>query len=323
MENSFNTLKSASMADISIKGDAFFGYANNGSMNADNVDTNRVRLQVTGKSGGTTVNAQLRTTGTNSDAGSAYFDILSMSTKIGDINVKAGDFYGTVGLGARSATREKDNALSLSTKVGDIKVGMFTHNGSAASGSSSTNVSAAGKIGGAAVKVIHNPSSDWTDVSLKGTFNGILVAAELWDDGSDTDNDTTLIHVGGKAGDFKWDVAQLKNDTVTASNHRFAPLGSMLVGTGARGGTSTAVANTSDFTKITGVAVSTKVVGNTVKAIYTKNTLGADDKVTGTELILTRDVSGAKLTANLAKLSGHDTVANNGTNKGIRFDVKF
>jgi hypothetical protein len=45
--------------------------------------------------------------------------------------------------------------------------------------------------------------------------------------------------------------------------------------------------------------------------------------VTGAELIFTRAVIGGKLTANLAKLSGHDTDNMNATNRGVRFDVKF
>jgi hypothetical protein len=65
------------------------------------------------------------------------------------------------------------------------------------------------------------------------------------------------------------------------------------------------------------------MAGNTIKAIYTKNTIGANDKVTGAELIFTRAMSGGKLTANLAKLSGSDTEASNATNRGVRFDVKF
>jgi hypothetical protein len=40
-----------------------------------------------------------------------------------------------------------------------------------------TYVSIATKIAGAKVKVINNPKSKWTDLSVKGTFGGILVAA--------------------------------------------------------------------------------------------------------------------------------------------------
>jgi hypothetical protein len=40
--------------------------------------------------------------------------------------------------------------------------------------------------------------------------------------------------------------------------------------------------------------------------------------VTGAELIFTRAMSGGKLTANLAKLSGSDTEALNATNRGVK-----
>jgi hypothetical protein len=53
----------------------------------------------------------------------------------------------------------------------------------------------------------------------------------------------------------------------------------MLVGKSARGGTSTAAASVGAFSKILGVSVSTKMAGNTIKAIYTKNTKGTVDKV--------------------------------------------
>ncbi len=106
----------------------------------------------------------------------------------------------------------------------------------------------------------------------------------------------------------------------------------MLIGKGARGGTTTAAANVGQFSKILGLAVKTKLAGNTVKAIFTKNTLFAgaaistvEDKVTGMELILTRPLSGGMLTANLGKVSGANTDNDvlNATNKGLRFDVKF
>jgi hypothetical protein len=48
----------------------------------------------------------------------------------------------------------------------------------------------------------------------------------------------------------------------------------MLVGVRARGITATAAAAVGEFSKILGVSVSTKMAGNTIKAIYTKNTMG-------------------------------------------------
>jgi hypothetical protein len=84
-----------------------------------------------------------------------------------------------------------------------------------------------------------------------------------------------LYYLPGKVGTVKWDVAQYKNkDAAAGLNAKFAPLGSMLVGPSARGVTATAAGAVGEFSKILGVAVSTKMAGNTIKAIYTKNTMG-------------------------------------------------
>jgi hypothetical protein len=73
-------------------------------------------------------------------------------------------------------------------------------------------------------------------ISAKGTFGGILVAAEHHKQkaagtSTNVEQKVTVLHVGGKAGAIKWDVAQYKNkDANAGSNAKFAPLGSMLVG---------------------------------------------------------------------------------------------
>ena len=367
------------MADISIKGDAYLQYADKGigQSGSTTVNTKRVNLNVIGKFGVTKVVASFRTDDQNANRSSASnLHQFYITTKVGPVNVKAGDFYSTIGLGAWSKGEKSTDALSLSTKVGPVTLGIYTTNGGTASSeglatitipavaavaavpatattpavaavaavpahtvnvptidhvhvASTTHVSIAADIAGAKVKIINNPKAKWTNLSAKGTFGGILVAAEHHKQkaagtSTNVEQKVTLLHVGGKVGAVKWDVAQYKNkDAAAAHNAKFAPLGSMLVGTKARGVTATAIANTGMFSKILGASVSAKMAGNTIKAIYTKNTIGANDKVTGAELIFTRAMSGGKLTANLAKLSGSDTEASNATNRGVRFDVKF
>ena len=331
------TMASASMADISIKGDAYIQYADKGISNNGSVTANskRVNLNVIGKSGATTVVASFRTDdNTRARSGASNLPQFYITTKVGPVNVKAGDFYSTIGLGAWSKSEARTDALSLSTKVGPVTLGVHTADGTTKDSSSgavsvpgTTHVSVAVKIASAKVKVINNPNAKWTDISASGTFGGISVAAEHLKQKSvngDPEEKVTLLHVGGKVGTVKWDVAQYKNkDAVSGDNAKFAPLGSMLVGKKARGITTTAAANTGDFSKILGASISAKVAGSTIKVIYSKNTLGVADKVTGAELIFTRAVIGGKLTANLAKLSGHETDNKNATNRGVRFDVKF
>ena len=326
------TMASASMADISIKGDAYLQYADmSTNVNGSNTENRkRINLNVIGKSGATTVVASFRTDDKVAGARAKASNLhqFYITTKVGPVNVKAGDFYSTIGLGAWSKSGSRSDALSLSTKVGPVTLGVHTSVGGP-SGliiAGITYVSIATKIAGAKVKVINNPKSKWTDLSVKGTFGGILVAAEHFKRRSVNAHPIekiTLLHIGGKAGPIKWDVAQYKNRNVAVGNAKLAPLGSMLIGTRARGSTQTAAANVDDFSKILGVALSTKAAGATIKAIYSKNTYGAADKVTGAELILTHAMSGGKLTANLAKLSGAEFDVMNGTNKGIRFDIKF
>ncbi|VVH51013.1 hypothetical protein BPUTSESOX_1778 [uncultured Gammaproteobacteria bacterium] len=349
------TMASASMADISIKGDAYIQYADRGIGNSGSitVNTKRVNLNVIGKFGATTVVSSFRTDDNDANrSGASNLHQFYIATKVGPVNVKAGDFYSTIGLGAWSKSEKSTDALSLSTKVGPVTLGVYTTTGGDVDNvvetvdpntsvvtvvttadakhiASTTHVSIAADIAGAKIKVIDNPKAKWTNLSAKGTFGGILVAAEHHKQKSVTvpsvaEGTITLLHVGGKVGTVKWDVAQYKNkDLVSGDNAKFAPLGSMLVGTKARGITATAAANAGDFSKILGASISAKVAGSTIKVIYTKNTLGATDKVTGAELIFTRAVIGGKLTANLAKLSGHDTDNMNATNRGVRFDVKF
>jgi len=357
------TMTSVSMADISITGDAYFSYADQaigmGAM-SKTANTKRVNINVKGQSGNTTVVASARGDDQKADTRTSKLSLhqFYVTTKAGPIDIKAGDFYGTIGLGAFSKSEKKTDALVLSTNIGPTKLGIYTNDSSKMS--SSTNIFASTKIAGAKVKVHHNPDSDtgWTNFMAKGTFGGILVAAE--NHAAKNDKDVTLVHIGGKVGSVSWDVAQVKNDmshtglsnsyttkvnddgdmivtaTGTNNNSKFAPLGSMLIGKGARGGTATAAANIGQLSKILGVAISTKLAGNTVKAIFSKatmfskadmyndNTMNAmSEKVTGTELILTRPLSGGKLTVNLGKLSGADNKALNDTNKGLRFDVKF
>jgi hypothetical protein len=93
----------------------------------------------------------------------------------------------------------------------------------------------------------------------------------------------------------------------------------------------TAVANVGQFTSIVGVAVSTKLLGNTVKSIYSSSQMptgvGSEEKVTDRELIVTRPLGGSKLTANFGKFSGFSDNSPlkimNASNKGLRLDVKF
>lgn len=363
------TMSVAATAGVSITGDAYVSFASQDVTDVNNIynpnnnrDNQRVRVKVVGSVGDTEVVAVIRNDGdtkvnSNSatdDLGRLYTDSLYLTTKIGTVSVKAGDYWGTIGLGAHSMAAAKKNAIAVSTDIGtNWKIGLFTANGSnsdGVDGSKSTNINVSGKITPAiTVGAVHSSNGDFNDYSAKITvpFGGISIAAEYWDDTTNgaTENDTTFLQIGG-GNTFKWDVAYIENDiglfttnsfgvqksmpTDSHTTDKLAPLGSMLIGRGARGTTATAVADVRNFTEILGVAVSTQAFGNTIKAIYTDNTLGDKDDVKGLELIVSRPLAhGATITANIGKVSDLDDGTkskydlDDGTNTGIRLDVKF
>ncbi|MBE8190348.1 MAG: hypothetical protein HAW58_05775, partial [Candidatus Thioglobus sp.] len=181
----------ATFADISIKGDAHFQYGNintdakSSLIQAERKDSNatqqRVRLHVTGKSGDSTVKLGLRNDGRTrvsggnqasegadpsgsgaglggSDSSQLNVDYLYLTTKVGGLNIKAGDWWDTTGLGLARKGKADADRIEFSTKVGGWKLGFET------GASSNSNVySAIGKVGAFNVKFEHN-----TAVSLDG-----------------------------------------------------------------------------------------------------------------------------------------------------------
>jgi hypothetical protein len=90
------TMASASMADISIKGDAYIQYVDRGigGSGSDTENHKRVNLNVIGKSGATTVVASFRTDdNTMARSGASNLHQFYITTKVGPVNVKAGDFW--------------------------------------------------------------------------------------------------------------------------------------------------------------------------------------------------------------------------------------
>lgn len=279
------TMSAASFADISIKGDAEFQYAriNNdsaiavgGKPNAKsatnsgqstNATRQRVRLHVTGKSGDTTVKLGLRNDGrTRVSGGAAYsdraristsdagnpstgsqfnVDYLYLTTKLGGLSIKAGDWWDTTGLGVARKGKADADRVEFSAKLVGWKLGFET-----GASSSSSVLSAIGKVGGFSVKVEHNTSvaiddylkgtrgvtigtttptasvinkisglgavdeGDYFDVSVKGKIGSVGVAAEYFVGNNDTlkalgvdDANAYVVHLWTKLADITWHIA--------------------------------------------------------------------------------------------------------------------
>ncbi|SMM98753.1 hypothetical protein SPONN_2792 [uncultured Candidatus Thioglobus sp.] len=207
------SVSSVSMADISIKGDATFEYANidNDVGSSTNATRQRVRLHVTGKSGDTTVKLGVRNDGRTRVAGGDQnsegarssgsgagnhgsntsqlnVDYLYLTTKIGVLNIKAGDWWDTTGLGVARKGKADADRVEFSTKAAGWKLGIET-----GADSSSTVLSASGKVAGFTVKVEHN-----TAVSVDGA-DTVFVAGNPGS--TETAAVTATCRTAGDAGD--------------------------------------------------------------------------------------------------------------------------
>ena len=127
------SVSAVAMADISITGNANYEYFSKTVGGATEKTTNdsdmEVNLQVVGKTGDTSVVANFELTSAsasdNSDGSGIDVEDLYMTTKVGDLNIKAGDFAsGTTALGGEIDNGGRAiNKVDISTNVGPAKVG--------------------------------------------------------------------------------------------------------------------------------------------------------------------------------------------------------
>ena len=149
------TMTSAAMADISITGDSKFEYYNvdisaaatygsftataSDSSNYTNMETN---LKIIGKSGDTTavVNMELNTHGDVETAGAIDLEDMYISTKVGDIDLKLGNYAtGTSAiLGEIDNGGRANNKVTASTTFSGVKV--YVGDAGAAAGAGVTEV---------------------------------------------------------------------------------------------------------------------------------------------------------------------------------------
>jgi len=219
------TMSVVASADISITGNAKYEYDhtdNNGS--TSNTGNTEVNLLVKGKSGDTSVVANFEitrsddgTTSTTSDA--IDVEDLYMTTKVGDIAVKAGNWasgtsahLGEIDNGARGK-----NKIDLSYTMGDIKV--YAGNNSTTSGSDTAyddNMYAGlvlNNVMGNTINIKkHNEKQD--SFGIKGSMGGVSYRVETAD--HDTEGDTTFAQLEGTLGGLKVNVASLNADSAAA-----------------------------------------------------------------------------------------------------------
>jgi len=204
------TMGTATMADVSISGQAKANYTNTDST-TESSDTNifkhEVDVNVTGKSGDTTVVFQMtNTSSTNTATEVDNVEIVesSVSTKIGDVSVKFGQFQTTSDSMLSDATNASIAAgrFQASTTVGGVTLKFVDQNASGEAliiSGDVAGVSLSHKIGNGGA----GGTGDYTDTVVSGSVSGVSMkyrSKDFDDADSSTDSDMTSVEISGSIG---------------------------------------------------------------------------------------------------------------------------
>jgi hypothetical protein len=232
------SMSAVAMADISITGNANYEYFHNtvgGSVESTNSSGDmEVNLSVVGKTGDTSVVANLEISGASAQASSATTDRdadgevsaidvedLYITTKIGDINVKAGDYAsGTTALGGEIDEGGRvNNKVDLSTKLGSATIGYAVNSESASDDDfKGSDAVAYGSMDIAGVKVsIKDNSDSYTLLGLSGSQSGVNFRIENKDSDS-ANSDVLFYEIGTKIGDVNVSYAAIDADAGNSSS---------------------------------------------------------------------------------------------------------
>ena len=326
------TMATASMADISIKGSA------NIKMAGKDLSTNTFTTQsssqnmdvdITGSNGATKVIAHLDIdnasstggTDTSTDGGTINVDKLYMTTAIGSVNVKAGDWSSCVGMveGVQKCVTT-DNSISLSTKVGGYTIGV---SGGMSDDSATNSLAISGKVAGFDVKIKESEHT-YTDIAVKGdlaigTGTGFYVE-HMNRDAADSDATLIAAHtvingVTVKAASWEADTAGV---TAASNTGEIRPLGTSLVGD-----YHTAHALTLATIKdIKGVGANMDIQGNNVNVVVGEYDTAALNGLDFADIVVTRKLAaGTTLDMSYGKIDTSATADT--TNYGAIINVKF
>jgi len=169
------SVSAIAMADISISGNAnyeYFAKEDTAGFKTNYGDT-EVNLFVKGKTGDTTVVANFEIDEAGTAAADTGIDVedLYIQSKIGDIDVKAGDFAsGTTALGGEIDNGSRAvNKVSLSTKVGPATVGYHVSESGGVYNTDGAAITASMNIAGVDVS-IKEQSDSYTLMGAKGSI---------------------------------------------------------------------------------------------------------------------------------------------------------
>ena len=265
------TMTSVSFADVSISGGMKVNYKdtdqNGGLTNAISHETD---LQITGKSGGTTVYIELNNDSadglananssvTGSSVGNGNFDVedVWMKTTIAGATVKAGTWNGSDSLVSADSARATGK-FDVRTTVSGVTVIV---DGSA---DSNKNITFKGDVAGVAASYkIDDEGAD--EYKLSTTMNGVTVAYHNVDDSDSTANTgKSSIMVSGSYQGFDLAYAQADTDT-SASITGDSFFGDMAA---VERGTASGADGMVGGDDVSGFSIKTNVAGNALKARF-------------------------------------------------------
>jgi hypothetical protein len=325
------TMSVSAMADMSITGSANVkmkaaelstgGTTESSSMNMD--------IDFAAKNGGTAVYAHLdfddagevSNDASTASTGSLTIDKLWMTTSIGSVNVKAGDYSSCTGsIEAVKACVTTNNKIGLSTNVGDFTVGYTKDMNDS---SAADTIALSGTVAGFAFKV-KDSEDTYTNISVKGDLPvGTGTGFYLENHNADAaDSDTTVFAAHTKIGGATVSFASLDADETGATGNSgdVRLLGSSLIGdyhTAAYGTVST-------MTDVKAAGVNFDMAGNNVNIVTgSADTNGAVDDRDFTDIVIQRKlVSGATLDVSYG-VADTGTAGVDTTNYGAILNVKF
>jgi len=326
------TMTSVAMADISISGSAnikMAGKALSTDAAAAQTSSQNMDIDITGSNGATKVFAHLDIdnaasgggTDTSASGGTINVDKLYMTTAIGSVNVKAGDWSSCVGMveGVQACTTT-NNSIALSTTVAGLTVGV---SGGMSNDSANNSFSVSGKVAGLDFKIKDNENT-YTNISVKGdvavgTGTGFY-AEHMSRDAADSDATLVAAHtvVNGvtlKAASYEADTAGV---TAGSNNGDIRPLGTSLVGDyhTAHAGTLVGIKD------IKGFGINTDVAGNNVNVVVGNYDTTALNGLDFADIVVTRKLAaGTTLDMSYGKIDTSATADT--TNYGAIINVKF
>ena len=299
------TMTSVAIADISITGGMKANYKSTETANVNvNTITTETDLQVTGKTGGTTVYMELNHDSSDglSTADNPNFNVedVWMKTSIAGATVKVGTWNGSDSLVSRDSDRAAGK-FDVRTTVSGVTVIV---DGSA---DANKNITFKGDVAGVAASYkIDDLGAD--EYKLSTTMNGVTVAYHNVDDLDATaSTGKSSLMVSGSVQGFDLSYAQADTDSgATIDSDSYF-------------GDTTAFATTvAQGSDISGFGISTKIAGNTVsaKSITVENTATDTDIV---KFVVTRPLAAG------ATLEVQYTDEDTGTTASSRetFDVEL